>query len=88
MEHFSNVIHVASLTNKQLLVEILVAIKSLGNEARQWLLTTSTGRSTFLQIGQRAAEAELLSSDWTLAFEDAMAKRRNEGQLEEEEEEK
>lgn len=63
---YSNVCHLASLTDKEILVELLVAIKKLGgrNEAQQWILGTSKGRDTFVQLGKLAVKLKLSPEDW------------------------
>ena len=70
MDH-SNVCHLASLTDKEILVELLVAIKNVGaarNEAQQWILGTSKGRDAFVQLGKRAVELKLSPEDWHASF--------------------
>jgi len=69
LENFHQIIHVSSLTNQELIVEILVAIKSLGRDSVDWLLTTLTGQQTFLEIASCAAELKLLPSEWSSSFE-------------------
>lgn len=77
MDNLGDVIHLACLTNKKLLVEILIAIKSSGEEAETCLLTTLHGRKAFLEIGRKASRIELLPSEWISAFEELIANKRN-----------
>ena len=59
------------MTNQELIVEILIVIKSLGRDSLQWLLTTSTltGRETFLEMALSASELRLLPSEWSSFFQ-------------------
>ena len=70
-DYFDDVVRMASLRNRDVFVEILVAIG--GKNQRQWFLTTSTGRSTFLRVSQKAAQLQLLPLDW----DNALFKTRN-----------
>ncbi len=61
-------IHLACLTNKQLIIELLVsAKKALGKQAHKWLLS-DVGQRSFLRIGNRASCGEILPSGWVSAF--------------------
>eukprot|EP00957_Ditylum_brightwellii_P207049 15351242-Ditylum_brightwellii.AAC.1 len=72
-QHDDAIIHIATLTNQELLIQVLITIQSIGNEAKQWLLTTPNGQHAYLHIGQRAAEGELLPLEWSCVFQSMMA---------------
>mmetsp|Transcript_42139 Transcript_42139/g.63640 ORF Transcript_42139/g.63640 Transcript_42139/m.63640 type:complete len:462 (+) Transcript_42139:15-1400(+) len=72
-QHDDAIIHIATLTNQELLIQVLITIQSIGNEAKQWLLTTPNGQHAYLHIGQRAAEGELLPLEWSCVFQRMMA---------------
>ncbi len=61
-------IHIACLTNKQLVIELLVAAKkALGKQAHKWLLS-DVGQRSFLRIGHDASCGDVLPSQWISAF--------------------
>ena len=70
---YNDIYHLATLTDKEILVELLVAIKKLGKKAQQWILGTIQGRRVFADLGKRTIELELCPKDWSISFKQDMA---------------